>query len=427
MVCLVWSVVLSSMQNSIKHRTFYSNVVWQYGLQLIKYVMPLLTLPYLTRVLEPQGYAVYAYVVSFMTFAQTFVEFGFNLSGTKQVVEARDSRALGRVTGSITQARLALCSIAGIACVAIGAFIPIMRENALYACLAYIAVCGRALAPDFLFQGKEQMAPITVRYFLSKGISTALTFVFVHSMADILWVPVLDIAASAIALAWSFSAARKMFGLEIEWVAPRAFLGELTRSGYYCLSNMGSTAFSGFTTLLIGIAIKDSAQISYWSLSMTAVGAVQSLYSPIINSLYPHMVAQGDFGFAKRLAILSVPFVFGGTALFFALSEFIMLVLGGTQYLPGAYVLRLVAPVLVFSFYGMFFGWPVLGAVGKVKELTATTLVSSLTSIAVLVAVTVTGMASVAAFAVVRSLTEVFMCLLRLNECRKAFVRTVHR
>ena len=411
---------------SDNHSSFYLNTLWQYGLQLIKYVMPLLTLPYLTRVLEPEGYAVYAYVVSFMTFAQTFVEFGFNLSGTKQVVEARDAIALGRITGSITQARLALCVLAGVACAIIGAFIPIMRENALYACLAYIAVCGRALAPDFLFQGKEQMAPITVRYFLSKGASTALTFVFVHSMADILWVPLLDIVASIIALVWSFSSARRMFGLRIEWVELNVYLKELARSGYYCLSNMSSTAFSGFTTLLIGVAIKDPAQISYWSLSMTAIGAVQSLYSPIINSLYPHMVVQGDFGFAKRLAVISVPFVFGGTALFFVLSEFIMFVLGGAQYLPGVYVLRLVAPVLVFSFYGMFFGWPVLGAVGRVKELTATTLVSSLASIAVLIAVTGAGMASVAVFAVVRSLTEAFMCALRLNECRKVFRPTAH-
>lgn len=409
---------------SSPHSSFYKNTFWQYGLQLIKYVLPLLTLPYLTRVLEPQGYAVYAYIVSFMTFAQTFVEFGFNLSGTKQVVEASDAYALGSVVGSITQSRLVLCALAGMGCAVIGSFIPIMRENVLYACLAYIAVCGRALAPDFLFQGKERMAPITVRYLFSKGTSTVLTFVFVHSMVDILWVPVLDILASIIALAWSFSSARKMFGLKIVWVAPRVYLKELARSGYYCLSNMSSAAFSGFTTLLIGIAIKDSTQISYWSLSMTAISAVQALYIPITNSLYPHMVAQGDFGFAKRLALISVPFVFGGTVLFFMLSEFIILVLGGPQYLPGLYVLRLVTPVLVFSFYGMFFGWPVLGAAGKVKELTATTLASSLVSVTALVLLTVAGMASVAVFAVARSITEALMCALRLNECRKAFGRS---
>ena len=65
---------------SSQHKRFYSNVVWQYGLQIVKYIFPLITLPYLTRVLLPEGYAIYAYVVSFMTFAQTFVDFGFNLS-----------------------------------------------------------------------------------------------------------------------------------------------------------------------------------------------------------------------------------------------------------------------------------------------------------------------------------------------------------
>ena len=58
------------------HTSFYKNTVWQYGLQLIKYLFPLITLPYLTRVLEPEGYAFYAYVVAFMAFAQVFVDFG---------------------------------------------------------------------------------------------------------------------------------------------------------------------------------------------------------------------------------------------------------------------------------------------------------------------------------------------------------------
>lgn len=406
---------------SNNHTAFYKNALWQYGLQAVKYLLPLITLPYLTRVLEPEGYAVYAYVVSFMTFAQTFVDFGFNLSGTKEVAAACDDEELGAVVGSITQARILLCAVAGAGCAVIGFFIPIMRENALYASLAYLAVCGRSLAPDFLFQGKERMAPITLRYLVSKGASTALTFVFVHSAADLLWVPVLDILASAIALVWSFAAARKLFGLRISWAGGRRVARELATSGYYCLSNMASTAFSGLTTLIIGVSIPDPAQISYWSLAMTAVGAVQALYAPITNSLYPHMVVGGDFGFAKRLLKLSVPFILGGTALFFVIADPIVLILGGPEYLPGAYVLRIVSPVLVFSFYGMLIGWPVLGAMGRVKELTRTTVVSSLASVAALCAAAASGHASVALFALIRSGTEFLMCALRAYECWRAF------
>lgn len=413
------------VQHLRSHHAFYRNAVWQYILQGIKYLLPLITLPYLTRVLEPEGYAVYAYVVSFMSFAQTFIDFGFNLSGTKDVAAARTARELGYVAGRITQARLLLCVLAGVACMGIGSTIPILRENAAYAALAYIAVCGRGLAPDFLFQGKEQMAPITLRYLVSKSTSTVLTFAFVHSAADLYWVPILDILASVIALIWSFSAASRLFGLKVLWGDPGEIVHELVKSGYYCLSNMASTAFSGIITLLIGMAITDAAQISYWSLAMTAVNAVQSLYSPIINSLYPHMVAGGDFGFAKKLILVSIPFVTIGTIAFVLLARVIVLVLGGIEYLEGAYVLKLVSPVLFFSFYGMMVGWPILGAMGRVKELTRTTVLSSLASVAMLLAVTAFGCASVATFAIIRSITEALMCLMRTLECVRA-VRGQH-
>lgn len=407
--------------NHIKHASFFRNTAWQYGLQAVKYLFPLITLPYLTRVLEPEGYAVYAYVVSFMAFAQVIVDFGFNLSGTKRIVAAKSVADENHIIGSVTQARLLLCGATGIAVLGIAFCIPIMRANLLYAMLAYVAVAGRALAPDFVFQGHERMRPLTVRYLVSKGISTALTFVFVRSASDILWVPMLDILSSAIALAWSFVAAERMFGTTIELAPARETIAELRTSALYCISNVASTAFSGFTTLLIGVVITDAVQISYWSLAMTAIQAVQALYAPITNSLYPHMVAGHDFGFAKQLALVSMPFVLGGTALFYAISDLIVLVLGGQDYLPGTYVIRMVSPVLVLSFYGMLFGWPVLGAAERVGELTRSTVVSGIFNVVTLLVLSTTGAASIAAFAVVRCVTEGLMCGLRLFECWRAF------
>lgn len=404
----------------MNHRKFYLNIVWQYVLQAVKYLFPLLTLPYLTRVLEPEGYAIYAYIISFMSFVQTFIDFGFNLSGTKDVAKASDQNELSEILGSVTQARLFLSVLAGIACLLLGAGIPLIRDNALYAILAYVAVCGRALAPDFLFQGKERMSPITLRYFLSKGLSTVLTFVVVRKPGDLIWVPVLDIIASTIALLWSLASAKRLFGSKLQLVPYARVVKDLRTSAYYCLSNMSSIVFSGFTTLLIGVVIVNQEQISYWSLAFTAISAVQSLYNPIINSLYPHMVSQGDYRFAKQLALISIPFVAGGTLLFVALSDWIVMLLGGELYLPGAYVLRLLSPVLLFSFYGMLFGWPVLGSLGKVKELTTTTVLSALTNIVLLLLLSIAGYASIGSFAIVRSFTELLMCVLRTTACRRA-------
>lgn len=391
------------------HSSFFKNAAWQYGLQVVKYLFPLITLPYLTRVLEPEGYAFYAYVVSFMSFAQVFVDFGFNLSGTKRIAKARSVGEENRVVGAVTEARLVLCLVAGVAVTIIASFLPLTKENLPYVFLAFLAVCGKGLVPDFLFQGHEDMGPITTRFLVSKSISTVLTFVLVHSMADIMWVPVLDILSSGVALAWSFVAARKKFGTTIELVPLREALAELKTSGLYCFSNMAASVFSGFTTLLIGVVVIDASQVAFWSLAMTAVSAVQSLYSPIVNSLYPHMVNTGDYRFARKLSLLAVPAVLVGTVFFCLLSNFIMLVLGGEQYLVGSWVLVWISPLLVFSFFGMLFGWPVLGAVGKVVEVTKSTVASALFCIAALLVASFADVADLHVICVIRCVTEALL------------------
>lgn len=391
------------------HSSFFKNTAWQYGLQLVKYLFPLITLPYLTRVLEPEGYAFYAYVVSFMSFAQVFVDFGFNLSGTKRIAKASSVGEENRINGAVTEARLVLCLVAGVAVMVIASFLPLTKENLLYVFLAFLAVCGKGLVPDFLFQGHEDMGPITTRFLASKSISTVLTFLLVHSIADIMWVPVLDILSSGVALAWSFVAARKRFGATIELVPLREALAELKMSGLYCFSNMAATVFSGFTTLLIGVVVTDASQVAFWSLAMTAVSAVQSLYSPIVNSLYPHMVNTGDYRFARKLSLLAVPAVLVGTFLFCLLSNFIMFVLGGERYLVGSWVLVWISPLLVFSFFGMLFGWPVLGAVGKVVEVTKSTVASALFCIAALLIASFVGVTDLHAICIIRCVTEALL------------------
>lgn len=401
------------MSSAMSHKSFYKNTVWQYGLQIVKYLFPLITLPYLTRVLEPEGYAFYAYVVSFMSFAQVFIDFGFNLSGTKKIARAESVAEENCIVGAVEQARLVLCVIAGITVMIIASLLPITRGNLLYVFLAFLAVCGKGLVPDFLFQGHEHMGPITTRFLVSKCVSTVLTFVFVHSMTDILWVPVLDILSNGIALVWSFAAARRQFGTGIDFVPMRVALAELKTSGLYCFSNMSAQVFSGFTTLLIGVVITDPAQISYWSLSMTAITAVQSLYSPIVNSLYPHMVNTGDYMFARKLSLIALPAVLVGTITFAFLSKFIMLVLGGEQYLAGSWVLVWVSPLLVLSFFGMLFGWPVLGAVGKVAEVTRATVISAVFCIVALLGVSFAGVATLRVICVIRCITEALLLGIR--------------
>lgn len=398
----------------MKHISFYKNLFWQYGLQALKYLFPLLLVPYLTRVLGTDSYAVYAYVLSFMGIIQTIADFGFTLSGTKAVVKKRENASsVSRLVGAITFARLQLLIVLVVIVLFACYFIPIMGENLNYVILSFIGVALRALLPDFVFQGYEQMGPLTTRYFVSKGLTVALSFLLVKTSSDLLLVAVADIAGGIVGLVWSFWAMRKLFQVWIAIPTFREALCELRTSAIYCISNVSSSLFSGFTTIIIGLAISDKTSIAFWSLTLTTVNAVQALYTPITNCLYPHMLNSRDYSFAKKLALMALPVLVIGTLAYCYLSEPIMLLLGGDAYVGGARIMCQISPVLVFSFYSMLIGWPVLGAMGHVKELTASTVITGLVNVAVLLCLYLIGRASIEAICLVRWMMDALLFGLR--------------
>ena len=67
-----------------------NNIIMLYGMSIAKIVFPLLTLPYLTRVLSVESYGVVSYVKAVMQYMQLVVDFGFMLSGTKDIVNAKN-------------------------------------------------------------------------------------------------------------------------------------------------------------------------------------------------------------------------------------------------------------------------------------------------------------------------------------------------
>lgn len=69
------------------------NTIALYGMNFAKILFPLATLPYLTRVLSLDGYGLVVYVKAIMQYFQLFIDFGFILSGTRDIVIAKKNRA----------------------------------------------------------------------------------------------------------------------------------------------------------------------------------------------------------------------------------------------------------------------------------------------------------------------------------------------
>ena len=402
------------MQSETKKAT--RNTSMLYLMNIAKMIFPLLTLPYLTRVLTVDCYAVVAYVKAVMQYVQIFLMFGFTLSATKDIVNANgNKREIGLITGGVLEAK-GLLSVGSAAVILIlTLLIPLLRENPLYTALAFINIVITEMLADFLFRGIDKMEVITIRFVISKLISTLLTFVFVKNDAYVLLIPLFDILGSVAALVLVLAEIRKL-GIKITRTPLTDALSRLKESAVYFASDMATTAFGALNTLLIGIFVTKT-DVSYWSLCMQLVSAVQSLYTPITNGIYPSMVRTKSLKFLKKVFAIFMPIVIAGCIFCVLFSDFIVTLVGGSQYTPASPYFKLLVPVLLFSFPGMLFGWPALGPIGKQKETTLTTVITAVFQVCGLCVLLLTKRFNLVNIAVLRGLTECILMTLRVGLC----------
>ena len=118
---------------------------------------------------------------------------------------------------------------------------------------------------------------ISIVFVSMKTFSTILTFVFVRGDADIMWIPILDMLSSVVAILITLFFIFFKLKLKIKIVSISLSFKMLKESSFYFISNMATTAFGALNTLLIGIFIYDKAEIAYWSVCCEYFTEVSSI------------------------------------------------------------------------------------------------------------------------------------------------------
>lgn len=400
------------MWGSKRSRILVKNTSMLLLLNIAKLVFSFITLPYLTRVLSTEVYGVVAYVKAFMNYMQVIVDFGFMLSATKQIVEAKeDKRLIGQIVSQNIVAKICLAATAGLLLVGCILAIPILRNNILYTLLSYAVVVLSVFLPDFLFRGIEQMQMITIRFVILRSISTACTFLFVKTDADMLLIPIFDIVGTMVTILWIGKVIRK---LEIPLVPTniKESLGQIKTSAIYFGSNVATTSFNVFNTVAIGLVLPPT-EVAYWSVCMQIVNAIQALFMPISDAIYPEMIRSKDIGIVKKIIKRIGPVIFVGAAFVFWQARLCLHIVGGDKYV-GAYVaLRIMTPLIVISFFSVLLGWPTLGAIGKQKETTKSTVIAVAFQMLTVLILWGGNQFTLLHIAVVRTITEAVMCSVR--------------
>ena len=391
------------------------NTVMLFVLTFSNYLFNFITIPYQTRILGPEIYGNIGFATSVMSYFQLILDFGFLLSATEDIAKERDDTArVNAIFTAVMWCKVFLVAISVVILSVVCATVNRFQSDVPLFFLYFAAYAVYAFLPDFLYRGIENMQAITVRSVLIKFFCTCMIFIFLRDASQYYVIPILTGIGNIGAVIGVYFHLRKL-GYGFVRVKPAEVIRSMKRSAFFFLSRISAAVFTATNTFVLGMVYgSDSAIVGLYSTSEKGISIAKQAVTPVADSLYPYMIKHRNFKLVKKLLLIGMPvfFVGCGTVMIFAnpLCSFVF----GSEYYDAGNYLRLLAPVVFFSYPGMLFGFPVLSPIGLAKKANTSTIYGAILQVAMLAGLYFTVGITPERICVATCVTECFICLYRV-------------
>ncbi len=337
------------LRSLLRHQ-LVSNALSLYGVQFAKYILPLVTVPYLTRVLGPSGWGLVAVAQAYGIYLSLPVNYGFNFSGTRDVARLKDDRdKLSDVFANVTGAKGLLAAACVVLSLGVGQWVPVFRNRPLLLWMGVLAALIPCFTPIWYFAGLERLKLVAALDVTARVVATAGIFFVVHHRSDAWKVLAVQSAGGSVVLfAAMYIAYRDLIpqfpSLSRIWDVLKA-----GRSMFVSSSAIG--LYASGNAFILGLFATPSV-VGYYAGAEKLVRAALQLQQTPVQALFPRVssLVHRDLPGAFRLARLSAVF-FAGVSLLGAFSIFVtapwvVRIVLGAGYESAVPVLRLLAALL---------------------------------------------------------------------------------
>lgn len=375
---------MTSINRIIKSQQF-KNGIWLYILQFFQIVIPLMTFPYVTRVLGASSYGDFSVALVVVTYIQIIVEYGFNYSGTRKMALS-DVYTYSEIYSNIFFAK-AILSVISIVIVIILFSVSGYSEmqKACIICLSGIII-GSLLQQTWVFQGLQQMKYITITNVIARIISVILIFLCVRDADDVLIYCILYASTNIISGCMSIIICKKQFGLRVRFCGIKRICDEIKDGFSLFLTSAMAKVVASIGTLFLGL-YASSFDIGVYSAIQKIPNIMVMCYVPIGQVIFPHiskLFIDNKVAAQKLTKILCGPvmgLVVAVCVVVGALAKTIILLLCGNEYLDGIKYIYVLLVWIVFSILNNILGSLVLVASGRSREYSFCFGVSALVTI----------------------------------------------
>lgn len=340
-------------------------------------LFPLITFPYVCRVIEADGVGQINFFQSIISYISLFTCLGIPMYAIREI--ARDRSDVIQMNRTAMEILLlhSMLTLVGYAIVAILCLtIPQIQVNIPLFLILSLTIFFTAIGCEWFYQGIEDFKYITIRGLIIKTVSVVLLFIFVKSKTDLLYYGCYTVFGVLGGNIFNFFRLRKYIHREniifSELHITRHIKPVLKVFSFYVVTSI----YLQLNTILLGF-LKDALAVGYFAAATKVVQMLLRLAACLGSVMMPrasHLIAENRENEFNHLIqksydftlAISLPITIG---LIFCASSLIM-VLCGAKFDSSILPSQIIAPTILMVAISNVFGIQVLYPKGKINIVT---------------------------------------------------------
>lgn len=276
------------------------NFLYYALLTAVRYVFPLLTFPYVTRVLGVTNIGICSFVDSIIDYFIIVSMLGTDLVGIREIARCRgDHKKLNEVFNGLFWLNSIITSIALVLLFIVTLNVDQLREHWQMMCIGGLKLLMNYMLIEWLYTGLEAFRYITTRTIIVRLLYVIAVFVFIHEQNDYPIYYLLTVSTIASNALINLLYSRKFVRLRLHGIHLRLFVKPVMTMGVYqILTSMYTT----FNVVFLGL-VANKTEVGYYTTGSKLTNMVLVLFTAFTSVMLPRMssIASDDMAFKDML------------------------------------------------------------------------------------------------------------------------------
>lgn len=369
----------------VKYKSVKFNFIMNFILTLSNFIFPLITFPYVSRILQASGLGKVGFATSIIVYFSMIAMMGIPTYGIKACAKIRDDsyKLTKTVYELLILNTIFLAFALTLLLLSVIFFDKLYIDKELYIILAF-SMLFNVLGIEWLYKALEQYSYITIRSIFFKITSLILLFVFVKESNDILPYAMLTVLASVGAGILNFYNLRKIITLYKITFKQLEIRKHIKPSFTFFLLTISITIYVNLDSVMLGFMTND-ANVGYYSAAVKIKQILVSLVTSLGAVMLPRLAfyyEQKRFDEFKALVKDALGFIFivslPLTIYFMLYAKDAIFLLSGESFLASVEPMQIIMPTVFFIALSNLMGWQILVPMDREKQIVFSTIIGAL-------------------------------------------------